>query len=520
MSHTDSPDPTSETEPLLQPQQTEDANIGPLKVSPVTLIFPVVLVYRLAMLLPSTTTFYMLKQFACRLWYVLHDPDAIPPGGLSDEQCAIPPVQRMFSGMLTFVAIMDGVGSVVGYSALSFFSSRHGRKPVMLAMLALASCYGASLVLSTLVPPGAPELALLALWLLALSLASPPVFGFLANMFVVDTTPAAARTAGMSAQSGWSILGGAVSFSLGGLITKRADNVLVVYCLSAGMLAALGAYVFFVVPESFTRDRREALRRQRAEAQRASGSSSWRRLVAPFEPLKQFRPARNPRTGRRNWRLFYCAVHIFAAQLADAYGAVSIVLYLTARFDYKPSETGYVLTTLSLVDVFTLTVVLPLLVRRVLRPFYLRPKPNGSTDTSDRLDVHIAVASWCVNAAAYVLLGAVHTRAAQIGAVVLLGFGSGGGPVARSLVVATVHPLKQGDALGAVEMVSSLGTLLSPVVMGSVMTATISTLPQVVFWVHGAIVVSAAMVLFLVRDSDRYQGPRDEPPQETSRSES
>ncbi|KZT23870.1 MFS general substrate transporter [Neolentinus lepideus HHB14362 ss-1] len=520
------PDSDSETQALLRVAGSETVKPYSSGISPVTLISPVVLVYRLATILPSTTTFFVVNQFACRLWYTLNDPGSIPSdGGLSTEQCSIPGVQKTFAAIFTAISISDGLGSVIGYSAASLFASRYGRKPVTLVLITIAMGHGLSLVSSTFAS-GWFELIFLCTWILCGSFAQPPVFGFAANMFIVDLVSAEERTATISKLNGWSVFGGAISFTVGGAITTRFHNVLVVYYLSAAMFASIWVYVFLLIPESFSKEKRDELRRQRkAKAQEAEVSVAGSRLdkakhylirtVVP-EPLKEFKPTRNPVTGKRNWRLFYCAVHIIFTQLADAYGAVSMVLFLTAKHNYEPSETGYVLTTLSLVDVFCLTLIIPLLVRRILRPYHLRAKPIRTSsrggeisETSDRLDVHIAVASWTINAIAYILLGYMNTRITQILAIILLGFGCGGGPVARSLVVATVHPLKQGDALGAVEMVSSLGTFLSPIVMGTILTSTISTFPQLVFWVHGAIVVAASMVLFLVRDSDRYQEEDD-----------
>lgn len=41
-----------------------------------------------------------------------------------------------------------------------------------------------------------------------------------------------------------------------------------------------------------------------------------------------------------------------------------------------------------------------------------------------------------------------------------------------------------GEALAAIEMVNSAGALLSPIIMGSILTATIDTTPLLMFRVH------------------------------------
>lgn len=75
-------------------------------------------------------------------------------------------------------------------------------------------------------------------------------------------------------------------------------------------------------------------------------------------------------------------------------------------------------------------------------------------------------------------------------AVTIVGFSAAHAPIIRSLVVSSVDPLKQGthfepakilltthgsrwigEVLAAIEMMSSIGAFLSPLVMGSIFTA-------------------------------------------------
>lgn len=142
-------------------------------------------------------------------------------------------------------------------------------------------------------------------------------------------------------------LGGAISFTVGGMITTRMDNVVPVYGVAGAMLAAAWAYVYFILPESFPREKREELRRQRlAQAQEAASADTQQQkgqrvlaaLAVPLEPLKQLRPSHNPVTRRRNWRLLYCAVHAFFAEVGGSYSVLSIITFLTTRYNYTPAE--------------------------------------------------------------------------------------------------------------------------------------------------------------------------------------
>ncbi|KAJ6536013.1 MFS general substrate transporter [Mycena vulgaris] len=464
------------------------------RYSPITLIIPVAMICRLAIRLPSTTTFHVIQQLICRLWYASTDPSSIPPDGrIPEALCAVPMVQQKYAAALTVLAVSDGLGSMVAYAALSFIASRLGRKPAILSVIAVGLAANLVIIAAKIVTSARVQIALLALWMVFNSLSQPLIIVFATNMYLVDLVDTEQRTAALSSLWGWSTLGSALSFTIGGTITTRSDNDLPVYFVAGAIWVALFAYITLLVPESFPKHKRDALRRSLASGATAEGlppKSHLRHALQPLvEPLALLKPTRDATTGGRNWRLVLCALHVFLADVGGGYGATALIVYLTAVQRYTPQETGYALTTLNLVGVAVLTVAIPCAVR-ILRPRYA---------ARDRLDVHLVFLSWCIDAAAFVALGTVTSRAAQLGAVTLIGCSAGRAPVFRSLAVSGVDPLKQGQTLGAIEMVSGLGKLLSPLLMGGILSATISTVPQLVFYVQAGIVVSAAAVLFLLR---------------------
>ncbi|KAJ7119582.1 MFS general substrate transporter [Mycena epipterygia] len=478
-----------------------------------TLIVPFALICRVATLLPTTTTFDILQQFICRRYYRAHDPARIPPDGrMPDTMCSLSAIKENYAAFIALVGLMDGIGSLGGYAALSFLAARLGRRTAMATVLGIGLGADAALICSTLVAPWL-EVPLFALWLISSSFSQVTLVAFVANIYIVDLVHEEIRTAALSSLAGWSALGSALSFSVGGTITTRSGNVLAVYFI-AGALWAIGLlYVWLVLPESFPKAKREELRLQRVHQREQQIRPGWR-LPSPtgfLEPLKHLKSARDPRTGRRNWRLVICAVHMFFAGLGGGYAVPSLITIVTSLYHYTPAETGYTLTALSGTNMFVLTVAIPILVR-VLRPLYIRRWPQPPADgevveATDRLDVHIAFVSWLIEASAYITFGFMRTRATQLAAVILIGCGPGYAPAVRSLVAASVEPLKQGETLGMIEMVFGLGLFVSPLVMGSILSATIASVPQTVFYVQAGIVVSAAAILLLVKDADRYNKP-------------
>ncbi|KAJ7334830.1 major facilitator superfamily domain-containing protein [Mycena albidolilacea] len=512
--------PDDERVPLLDPVPDSDLPPAPEsfptsrgwlgRFSGATLIVPLALLCRVATLIPTTTTFYILHQFICRRYYLTHDPARIPPDGrMPDELCALPVIDESYAAFMALVALMDGIGSLGGYAALSFLAARLGRRAAMATVLGVGLGADLALIASTLVAPRL-EVPLFALWLISASFSQANLVAFVTNIYLVDLVHEDNRTSALSSLAGWAALGSVLSFSVGGTITTRGGNLLAVYMV-AGTLWIIGLlYVWLVLPESFPKAKRDALRRER---QRQVTPGRWRVLSGPaavLAPLKHLAPVRDLQTGRRNWRLLICAVHMLLVGLGGGYAVASIVTIVTSLYQYKPHETGYMLTALGGTNMFVLTLAIPFLVR-VLRPLYRRSSiqlPMGDdaevVEATDRLDVHIAFVSWVTEAAACLIFGYMRTRATQLAAVILIGCGPGYGPAVRSLVAASVEPLKQGETLGAIEMVWGLGLFFSPLLMGSILSATITSVPQTVFYVQAGIVISAAGILLLVRDADRY----------------
>ncbi|KAF7368867.1 MFS general substrate transporter [Mycena venus] len=498
-----------EDTPLLGAAGQPNTDIRRTNFSPITLIIPVAMICRLAIRLPSTTTFHVIEQLLCHVWYSSNDPGSIPSDGrIPDAMCTLPVVQKRYATTLTVMAISDGIG----YWAENPQSSLLSPLAWQPNLLIIASKHVHNIHI---------EFVFLAVWMVFNSLSQPLIIIFATNMFLIDLDcgiklplglvdpwHAPFRLIGFSTDCK---TGSALSFTIGGTITTRSDQDLPVYYVACAIWIALYVYIYLLVPESFPKYKRDELRRARTSAAQELPPRSWlcSKVQPILEPLAQIKPTLNPETGARNWRMVLCAVHIFLVDLGGGYRATALIVYLTAVQRYTPQETGYSLTTLDLVGALVLTVIIPYAVR-LLRPRYARryvrhaPSADDSEEkllarARDCVDVHLVFLSWCIDASGFIILGSVTSRIAQLGAIVLIGYSAGRAPVFRSLVVSSVEPLKQGQALAAIEMVAGFGKLLSPVLMGGILSATISTLPQLVFYVQAGIVVSAATVLFLVK---------------------
>ncbi|KAG9315482.1 major facilitator superfamily domain-containing protein [Chiua virens] len=320
---------------------------------------------------------------------------------------------------------------------------------------------------------------------------------YLVNMYVVDICDPKDRTAALSRISGWGTLGTCISFFFGGSITMKTGNPLIVFYIAAALFAATFIYVVSVLPESFPKEKRVALSQMRQDSESVSGELSSVTLLSSFslifEPLKMLVPIRRL-DGTRNWRLAWCGLHTLLFTTSFIYTAIGWLVIATSVHHLTPAQTGLFLSVVTVSGAITLTVILPLLVR-LLRPYYIRGTAHSlleeedrsdteepGPETSDHLDVHLAFVSCVIAGVFYLFAAASTTYQTLILSAICIGFAYVHTPTVRSLAVGSVDPLKQGEALAAIEMVSGVGTVLSPIIMGSILTATINTTPLVLFY--------------------------------------
>jgi len=120
-------DSTSEQTPLI-PGRTSSTGRSRSRshersrFSPATLIIPIAIICRFALLLVTTTTFRIIRIVSCQLWYWMNDPSSIPSDGhIPDALCKIPAVDKYFVAITTLFAALGGV-------ACEFFSF-NGHEP-------------------------------------------------------------------------------------------------------------------------------------------------------------------------------------------------------------------------------------------------------------------------------------------------------------------------------------------------------------------------------------------------------
>ncbi|KAF8189826.1 major facilitator superfamily domain-containing protein [Mycena galopus ATCC 62051] len=503
---------STERDPLLQEILEPDAHqaespsitrkpFGPRYAAVIAFLF------KLCFFISATTAVEILQELVCRLYWNYHDTTFPLPG----DRCADPSVRRYFAMLQSLVVVMEGLGGIVMYGPMSRLSGKYGRRSMLMILTVV-------LILGTLCLIGAYRLPmvftapLLLSWLVLASIAGQWQFDLMTVMYVVDTTTSEERTSGLSFVLGWAYIAGIPGFAIGGALTTYLGSNTAVYWAVIGIALVLLAYIAFILPESFDSTRRAKLQQQ-WQNERAAGyaKSSFDTFLRPLLLLK---PRRDPATGFLNLRLLWCGIHAFFSGLASGYLWTAFVVYVALHLHYRPDDSGYILSAGAISSGGSLVVITPLAIK-LLSPFYNTrsandvetPNSEASSSGSSKMDKHLAIFGWMVDIMAIALLPLARTRGQVAICVVTLGGSYFRLSAFRSVVAASGDPLRSGEILSAIQTITSFGNVISGLVLGSVLTASINTFPGLVFLVYSAIASVSVIALCLIRESDRYIPP-------------
>lgn len=535
-----SPPPTdepTENSPLLAGQNgSADSKPGSsssrfMRFQRAHLALPVVFLGFMSGAITVTTSLQIVRIIACQFWYGRHDPSQIPPSGpIPEPLCDAPGPQKLFAQITQAAVIIDLCGGLITSSPIGTLSAKFGRKPLIIAVSILAII--APLIL--LVALYSSSMGLIFLSTVIGSIGGIRQLILLSTMFIVDVSHDPAPV--LSVLEGSIFFGEAISFSLGGLITKWSGNVTYVFWIQVAICLVLFFYIVLALPESFGYEQRAA-RAAEVAAERSRGRSRdsrpnlTRSRSASLErvrdtagafsrPIALIWPQRDPITGKRNKRLFILSVAILLAFTGSSYAGPGFLVYSTNRFHATPEQNGYLLSSFAGGRALYLFIMLPPILKWG-RAWYKRRHPTEahvagteSDSTNSQFEVHLLAFSWLVNSIALVGVGLSPSFTAASACLLFITIASGANPCISTIVSASVDPLARGEALAAIALVRSVAEFLSPIVLGSILTSTTNTrLPQTAFFVASILLFLAVGIAVLIRDQDRYVRARDDDPQ-------
>ncbi|CAE6487485.1 unnamed protein product [Rhizoctonia solani] len=517
----------TETSPLLASQDEAQTNqrlsrSSIMRFQRAHLALPVVFLGFMSGTITTTTSIEIMNVVACRFWYSTHDPSKIPPSGdIPEELCQAPGVQEMFARIVQILVIVDICGAVITSSPIGTLSAKFGRKPLLI-IVALLYAISPLVILAALYQG---SLALIILSTTVAAIGGPRQLSLLTTMFIVDVASDPGPI--LSILEGSVNFGLAISFALGGLITRWSGNLTYVFWVQAAICAVLLIYIIVAIPESFGWEKRVA-RAAEVAAERSRGrqrttrptisrsrSVSLERVQEGVQksasafsrPLALIWPKRDPATGKRNKRLLLLSIGVLIAYIGSSYSTPAYLVYATNRFHATPDQNGYLLSSVAAGKTIYLLLFFPLILKAG-HQFYLKNRLHGAqtkNSLGSQFDVHLLAFSFLIESLGLLGAGLSVNKTAANSCMLILILGSGAAPCINALVSSSVEPLAQGEALAAVALVRSIAEFLSPIILGSILSSTTNTrLPGFVFLVSSVLLLLAVGIVILIRGADKY----------------
>lgn len=255
-----------------------------------------------------------------------------------------------------------------------------------------------------------------------------------------------------------------------------------------------------------------------------------------FRKLAILLPARDANTGKRDYRLFVLAIAFTIYRIAGLYTNDLLLLTTTGSFGFTGAENGVLVGFITASKAVLLMGILPFVIRhgrtkyaewtasrssvhpsggqsesaRLLRNSdrtasyatqnstlsgSIAGDEDEGPDGSERFDLYFAAASFTVDAIALVGVGSSRAVWQLYASTALLAISAAGGPSVQSISTQIAAKALTDQVLSAFALIDNAGAVLSPLILGSIYSATARTLPSLAWFVSAGLFITAAGIL-------------------------
>lgn len=433
--------------------------------------------------------------------------------GSDNPQCKIPPVLANVSTFMLVMNFVTGILSAIVAPKLGHLSDRYGRTQLM----AFASCGGVMAELITILAAKFPDTVNYR-WLILGSIFDGLTGSFtagsiLSQSYTSDCTPPSKRAVSMGYLHACLFTGLAFGPLLAGYFIKWTGSLLSIFYVVFGCHTFFILIVRFIIPESVSKQKREAAREKWRKERENKPSVSWISTIQtanPFAPLKILYPT-GPGTSpalRRNL-VALAANDMIILGSSMAAGAV-IILYSETTFKWGNFESSRFISSLSLVRVVILMGVFPVInyfgrirpaARRERETGIVAIDKNSGADTLDIWVLRIALLSDVLGSIGYIL---ARTEGVFFAMGMVTALGGLGSATIQAVVTKHVPSDRVGQLLGAIGMLHALARVGGPVLFNGLFAATVGVYPQAVFVLLAGIFGIGLVATFVVRPHSKY----------------
>ncbi|KYK59450.1 Major facilitator superfamily domain, general substrate transporter [Drechmeria coniospora] len=456
----------------------------------------------------------LILDLVCRHYFA--DETFLDPGrpiilGSDNPQCRIPEVQKHAATFILVMNLVTGGLSAIVAPKLGHLSDRFGRT----RLLALASCGGLLAELVTILAAKFPHTVSYR-WLI-LGAAFDGMTGsftagsILCASYVSDCSPPSSKRAVHIGYIHACLFAGlAFGPLLAGYFVKWTGSLLSIFYVVLGCHTFFALFVGFAIPESLSKRKQLAAREKhdKEKRRRVERVGSWLSTLQNSNPLAPLRillptgPGTSTRLRLNLVALAICDAIILGSSFAA--GAV-LVLYAEYTFDWGNFETSRFVSSLSLVRVFVLMAIFPLVnyFGRV-RPAAKKRKrfgviPVDDNAGADNLDIwilRIALLSEIVGCVGYVL---ARSEALFYGSGMMTALGGLGSATTQAVVTKHVPQERIGQILGAIGVMHALSRVVGPFIFNGIYAATVESFPQAIFVALGSLFGVAFLCSLMIK---------------------
>lgn len=434
--------------------------------------------------------------------------------GEDNSQCQIPQIQSLVAQFQLYLNLVAGILSALVSPRLGHLSDRYGRTK-LIALGAMGAVLNEIIAVIVATWPERVSVNLLLVGAAMDGLGGSFTTALaLIHSYASDCTPIEKRSVTFGLFHGALFFGIAAGPAGAAFLIKHGGTLLVFYTALA-FHATFCLSVYFIVPESLSKDRqlvaREKHRRKSVDVDNPKWYS-WRHwnpmnLITPLailmpavgRPSVLFPNRRGASPALR--RNIVLLAGIDTAVFGVAMGTVQIIIiYAGFMFNWGSVESSLFVAVINVVRVINLFVVLPLISRIFRTPC----KEDGTIQGSDTLDVVLIRTSIIFDLLGYVGYALSTKPSMMILSGVIASLGGMGSAILQSSLTKHVPHERIGQMLGATGLLHALARVVAPTVFNLIYSLTVATLPQTVFVALAAVFGVTFLMSLLIKSHGKF----------------